>query len=72
MVVRGAARSNFASQHLAAAEHFRDQVAQIESSSGSSTTQFAPPQYRHCWFAPVAFAAMAMEANAYDQSQRLN
>jgi hypothetical protein len=51
---------------LAAAEHFRDQGAQVEATNGPSKETFAPPQYRYCWFASVVFAALAMEANAYD------
>ena len=66
IIAKTQARSNFAAQHLIAAEYFRDQVAQIEAENGANKEQFAPPPYWHCWFASVVFAALAMEANAHD------
>ena len=65
-------RSNFAAQHLIAAEYFRDQVVSIELENIPSSVQFSPPQYLHYWFASVIFAAMAMEANAYDLMTTVN
>ena len=60
------ARSNLAAQHLIAADYFRAQVAEIEANGNPSRQVFAPPEYRHCWFASVVFAALATEANAHD------
>jgi hypothetical protein len=66
LTAKGEARSNFAAQHLAAAEYFRGQVVEIETMCSPSKETFAPPEYQHCWFAAVVFAVMAMEANAHD------
>jgi hypothetical protein len=59
-------RSNFASEHLAAAEYFNSIVVQIEKEVEPNTNTFAPRPYNHCWHASVVFAVMAMEANIYD------
>ena len=60
------ARSNFASQHLAAAEYFSEIVSTLESATLPNKETFAPPEYMHCWFASIVFSALAMEANAHD------
>lgn len=63
---KGEARSNFAAQHLAAAEHFATQAAATEHKVPPSKRVFAPPEYAHYWFAAVVFSAMALEANIYE------
>ena len=60
------ARSNFASQHLAAAEYFCEIVSTVESTSLPNKDTLPPPEYIHCWFASIVFSALAMEANAQD------
>jgi hypothetical protein len=60
------ARSNFAAEHLEAAKYFHSVVQAVERGSSPSKDIFAPPQHRHCWYATVAFAVMAIEANVYD------
>lgn len=60
------ARSNFAAQHLAAAEYFVAQAAAAEQKVPPSKKVFPPPEYMHCWFAAVVFSAMALEANIYE------
>ena len=64
--VRTRTRSNFASQHLDAAIYFQTVVASQENDGPASKKIFAPPQHRHCWYATVTFAVMAIEANVYD------
>lgn len=64
--VTARARSNFAAQHLQAAEHFCMLVAKIEADADARRSAFAPPEYYHYWHASVVFAVMSMEANIYD------
>jgi hypothetical protein len=64
--VKTEARSNFAAQHLAAAEFFHSQLQAVERSHPPDGTSSPPPEYLHFWFAAVAFSAMALEANAHD------
>ncbi len=66
VTVRTEARSNFAAQHLAAAEYFVSQVAAAELVTPPSKEVFAPADYLHCWFASIVFAVMALEANVYE------
>ncbi len=66
ITIKGEARSNFAAQHLAAADFFRGQMVGIETKCTPSKEAFAPPDYWHYWFAAIVFSVMAMEANAND------
>lgn len=64
--VTARARSNFAAQHLQAAEYFCMLVAKIEANADARRSAFAPPEYYHYWHASVVFAVLSMEANIYD------